>query len=353
MRTIIYFLIAGLALASQSCSEAGASIGNTTTKSKALLVDYVVVQPEPVANVIHMTGTLVPSEMAQLSAQSAGMVQEISFREGQRVSKGQLLLKLDDRQWRAQQQKLEAQLATATKDLERKQALLAAEGISQVEVDEAALLVATIEADMEELKVRIDHATIRAPFSGQIGLRDVSRGAYLSAGDPVARLVQNDPLKLEFNVPERYAGQIRRGQRVQFTVAEADTPYEAQVYATEPVINESTRALRIRARVPNRAGELIAGAFAEISLTLDSIPNALLVPTEAVVPRLNEQIVYRIVRDSIQEVIVQPGVRLTRQIQIESGLSAGDTIVISGLLQAKDGLPVRAGQQITLETLQN
>jgi membrane fusion protein (multidrug efflux system) len=220
-------------------------------------------------------------------------------------------------------------------------------------VDNAALQVSTIEADQQELEVMIDYALIRAPFSGQVGLRSVSQGAYLQAGSPVARLVQLDPLKLEFSVPERYASQIRSGQSVSFTVAGQEEEYLGTVYATEPVINESTRALRIRAKVPNRNGRLIAGAFAEVNLTLDSIPNALLLPTEAVVPQLQDQIVYRINNGIIRAVKVKPGVRLPRLLQIQEGLSAGDTIMVAGLLQAEDGMKVQAGNEIVVEKLDN
>jgi membrane fusion protein (multidrug efflux system) len=313
--------------------------------------DYVVVRPQQMANQISITGTLMPAESALLSAQSSGLIERIYFREGEWVKKGQTLLKLDDRQWVVQKEKLAAQLATAKKDAVRKRELLAIKGISQAEVDDAELLIESIQADQKELDVRIDYAVVRAPFSGMIGLRNVSPGSYLSAGDPVARLVQVDPLKLEFSVPERYASQIREGQVVRFSLSNDDTVYEARVYATEPVINESTRSLRIRARVPNRNRKLIAGAFTEVSLTLDSIPDALLVPTEAVVPVLNDQVVYRIQNGLVEEVIVKAGIRMPRLIQIEQGLSAGDTIMVSGLLQVKNGTPVRAGSEVIVSKM--
>lgn len=336
-----------------SCEESAPAVGNGAAAKEVMQADYVVIRPTPVANEINLTGTLMPAESAMLGAQTAGLVKEIHFEEGQWVRQGQLLLQLDDRQWQAQGRKLEAQLKTARTDLARKKQLLDIQGISQTAVDEAALAVASLEADLEELNVRIDYATIRAPFNGLVGLRSVSPGSYLSAGDPVARLVQTNPLKLEFNVPERYADQVRGGQRVRFTLAENDETYAATVYATEAAISESTRALRIRARVPNEGGKLIAGAFAEVNLTLDSIPNALLVPTEAVVPQLNDQVVYQISQGMIREVKVEPGIRLPRHVQIESGLDAGDTIMVSGLLQARDGLPVAPAAEISVELIQN
>jgi membrane fusion protein (multidrug efflux system) len=353
MRIINYLLLGFSILVLGSCKEEVAAVGNGASTAKVMQADYVVLEARPIANKISLTGTLMAGESAMLSAQTSGLIKSIHFQEGERVAKGQLLVKLDDRQWVAQRQKLEAQLQTAKTNLTRQEELLKIKGISQAEVDNAALQVATIEADQQELEVMIDYALIRAPFSGQVGLRSVSPGAYLQVGAPVARLVQLDPLKLEFNVPERYANQIKKGQSVRFTVAGQDASYEGTVYASEPVINETTRALSIRARVPNRRGELIAGAFAEVNLTLDSIPDALLIPTEAVIPQLDNQIVYQIRDGAIHATTVKPGVRLPRLLQIQEGLSAGDTVMVVGLLQAADGMKVEAGKEIVVEKMDN
>lgn len=316
-------------------------------------VDYVVLRSQAVANVISLTGTLVAGESAELGPQIAGLIQSISFREGEWVRSGQELVRLDNRQYLAQQQKLHAQLSTARKDLERKKQLLEIEGISQEEVDNAALQIAELEADLQALAVTLDYTVIRAPFSGQVGLRTVSPGTYLSAGEPVVRLVQTNPLRLEFNVPERYAGDVREGQLVRFTVAGKDDLFTAQVYAAESVIDEASRALRIRARVPNPNNVLIAGAFADIDLSLDSMPRALLVPTEAVIPRLNQQVVYQVKEGKVREVTVKTGLRLSRYVQISEGVEAGDTIMISGLLQASEGLAVVPGEEVILGPLEN
>ncbi|MBK8965950.1 MAG: efflux RND transporter periplasmic adaptor subunit [Saprospiraceae bacterium] len=351
-KKINQILLASLAITMAGCTEKPDSVGNGASPNQVMQADFVVTTPQPVANTIRVNGTLVAAESAMLSAQTAGQVSQILFKEGQRISSGQLLVKLDDRQWLAQKKKLEAQLQTAEKDLKRKEQLLAIKGISQAEVDDAALQIATLKADLQELEVRIDYAAIRAPFTGQVGLRNVSVGAYLSAGTPVAQLVQTDPLKLEFNVPERYASQIRNGQKVRFTLAGSNAEHTAAVYAADPVISESTRALRIRARVPNANSKLIAGAFAEVNLELERIPNALLIPTEAVVPQLNEQVVYQIKNGTIKQVPVQLGIRLARQVQIERGLNPGDTVMVSGLLQARDGMPVQAGKLIAVEKME-
>jgi len=328
------------------------SDGRSGGRSSAMQVDYVVIQPRDIVNEINVTGTLMPSESAMLSAQAAGLIREINFTEGQKVTKGTVLVRLDDRQWIAQRNKLQTELANAEKDKNRKEQLSEIEGVSDAELDDAVLQVESIKADLTELEVLIDYSAIRAPFTGVIGLRSVSPGSYLAAGTPVARLVQTDPLKLDFNIPERYAGQVRKGQSVSFTTARGDSLFEGVVYATEPAITESSRALRVRALVPNKEGNLMAGAFAEINLTLDSISGAFLVPTDALVPKLNEQIVYRINGGTIEEAKVDQGIRMPKLIQISEGLNRGDTIMVKGLLQAEAGKAVSPGKEVSIEKLQ-
>lgn len=340
-------IIAGLS----ACKEKNGN-GNANRGGGVMEVDYVVVHPMGVANNISISGTLLPAETAMLSAQAAGKVIEIHFQEGQKVNKGQLLVRLDSREWTAQQKLLEAELATAEKDLERKEGLAEIQGVSVAAVDDAILKVSTIKAAKTEIDVKLDYATIRAPFSGTIGLRNVSEGAYLAPGTAVAQLVQTDPIKLEFNVPEKYASQIAIGQKVTFTIAGSRDTYSGKVYATEPAISANSRTLKIRAEVPNKKGALIPGAFAEISLGLDSISDGLMIPTDAIVPRLNEQLVYKVVNGKAQEAEILTGIRKSHTIQAVSGLSANDTIMISGLLQVRSGMPVKAGNEFSLESLE-
>ncbi len=354
MHKIQYLIpvLVGLGIIS-SCDSGSGSELNGSTRSDVLAVDYVVAQPQPAVNSIKITGTLIPAETARLTTQSEGKVQSILFEEGQQVKKGQILVRIDNRESQAQLQRSQAQLETALKDLERKRALAKIQGISDAELEAAELQTQTLQANIEETKVRLDHATIRAPFDGKIGLRSVSPGSYITSGSSVATLVQEDPLKLQFNVPERYASQLRVGQQVRFTVAGRDEIYEAEVYATEPMINEATRALQVRAKTDNPDGALIPGSYADVVLTLDSIPDALLIPTEAIIPRLNDQLVFRITNGKAEEVTVKTGVRQPSIVQITSGIKPGDSIMVSGLLQVKPGMAVKGDKEIEVETFEN
>lgn len=333
-------------------SEEGPKL-NGGTRSNVLEVDYVVVQPQPMLHNIQVTGSLIPGESAQLTTQAAGKVQSISFEEGEKVKKGQVLVRIDSREWDAQLQRYRAELKNANKDLERKKAMASVQGISEAELEAAELKTQTLKANIRETQVKLDHATITAPFDGKIGLRSVSPGSYISAGTPVAMLVQENPLKLQFNVPERYAALLRPGQEVNFSIADNDTVYQASVYATEPMISESTRALRVRAKANNPAGKLIPGSYADVTVELDSIPDALMIPTEAIVPQLNNQLVYRISKGKAEQVQVKTGVREPRKVQITSGLQAGDTVLVSGLLQVRPGMPVKGDQEIDVKSFES
>ena len=352
MKTRIFNILAmSLIIAAFSACKDKTANTNGNRGGGVMEADYVVVKAAGVANSISISGTLLPAETAMLSAQGSGKVIEIYFEEGQKVNKGQLLVRLDSREWMAQQKLMEAELETAQNDLARKQELADIKGVSVAALDDAQLKISSIKASKTEIDVKLDYASIRAPFSGTIGLRNVSEGAYLSPGAPVAQLVQTDPIKLEFNVPEKYATQVAVGQKVSFTIAGNRATFSGTVYAMEPAISANSRTLKIRAKVPNKDGELIPGAFAEISLGLDSIPDGLMIPTDAIVPRLNNQLVYKIVNGKAQEAEIVTGIRTPHTIQAVSGLSANDTIMISGLLQVRTGLPVKAGNEFSLESL--
>lgn len=333
-----------------SCNSATENNLNGGTRSKVLAVDYIVAKPEFLANIIEVTGSVLPGESAELTTQVAGKVQTIHFEEGEMVSRGQVLLELDAREWRAQLQRMRAELDVANNDLNRKQELAEIKGVSATELEEAQLRVSTLEANIDETEVRLSYSTITAPFNGRVGLRAVSPGAFLNAGSPVATLVQENPLKLEFNVPEGYAAQIKTGQPVVFRVNNDDVPYQANIYATEPMINRSSRALRVRALAENDERRLIPGSYAEVKVTLDSIPDALMVPTEAVIPKLDEQMIFRIKNGKAEEVSVKTGVRQPRKIQIADGLQPGDTIMLTGLLQVRPGMPVSGDKQLNIES---
>ncbi|MFN3405966.1 MAG: efflux RND transporter periplasmic adaptor subunit [Cytophagaceae bacterium] len=301
----------------------------------------VVATPELLENKINITGTVLPNEEVQLRSEATGRITSINFTEDSPVTKGQLLVKINDRDLKAQLSKIKVQEKLASDDEYRKRKLLEINGISQEEYDRAANLVKTLQADVELLEAQIAKTEIRAPFNGVVGLRFLSEGGYVSPNDLVASIQELNPVKIEFNVPERYADLVRKGSAIKFSVAGSDKLYSGTVYAASTSIDLNTRTLTVRAKAPNPDRSLTPGSFVKISFTLQLIKDALLLPSEAVVPELGGQKIFVISADTVRSVKVQTGIRTEDAVQIISGISANDTVPITGLLQLKDGAKVR------------
>jgi membrane fusion protein (multidrug efflux system) len=184
-----------------------------------------------------------------------------------------------------------------------------------------------------------------APFSGTIGLRQVSRGAYVTPGDPIARLVETDPVKIEFSVPETYASQIRKDQDLIFSLAGTDKTIDATIYAFDPMIDPGTRSLKVRAKADNKDNLLIPGSFVSLQLSLEDIGDALLVPNVAVVPDIEGQKVYLIKNGKATQRTVRTGLQKGNEIQLVQGVEPGDTVITTGLLSIREGAPVVSRNQ--------
>ncbi len=290
---------------------------------------------------IRSTGELISYEEVELRTPVAGNVLSIHFREGQFVEKGALLVEMDSRTWQAQKRGLEAQLLSARSELERREKLLAIEGTSQESVDQSRALVSDLEARIEELSVRIDLAQIRAPFSGRVGMRDFSPGAFLGQGDPITRLVQNQKLKIDFKIPARYASLAREGLDVRIVSSSSlDTTY-ARIYAVDPEINTNTRSLRLRGMLENGDRKFIPGDFVQVFMETQQNDNAILIPTDAIISELNSQVVFITRNGKATRTEVEIGTSTRGRVNILSGISEGDTILITGLMGIRDGSAVR------------
>lgn len=289
------------------------------------------------------TGTLLPWEAVDLRAEVAGRVDAISFSEGSSVRQGQPLVTLDTDVLRAQIQGAQTRRDLAAVQAERRRELFEIGGLSRQELDQAESEARVLDAQLAELAAEVRRRRILAPFSGQIGLRDVSVGAYLSPGDRVATLRVTGQLRLEFAVPERYLGRIQEGEPVRFRVPGQEDPFVATIYAAEPAVDPATRAFTVRARADNPGGVLKPGAFAEVELVLDAIPDALLIPTSAVITGADSTTVYVVRGGTAVPQAVTTGVRTTDEIQVTSGLAPGDVVLTSGLNQVRPGQPVRTG----------
>lgn len=293
------------------------------------------------------TGTLRPDEEVQLRSESAGRVVAVPFREGTAVPAGSLLAKIFDDDLQAQRARVETQLALAGRELERQTSLLAEGGTTQQLYDRSESERAVLEAELREIDADLVRTEIRAPFAGVVGLREVSPGAYVSPGDPIATLRVLHPLKLDLSVPERLGPQVRVGAPVQFTVQGREETYEATIYASEPGVDEATRTIRFRARAANPSGVLRPGAFARVQVSLGDTDTAVLVPTVAIVASGAQQTVYLYRGGKAEPRVVQTGARTPDRVQILSGLSPGDTVVVSGVQSVRPGLDLQIDTSAT------
>ena len=304
-------------------------------------VNATVLRPGVVTERIRTSGTLRADESVELTAESGGKITEIRFEEGRRVQKGDLLVQINDAELQAEKKRLEHQLQLATDRAERQKRLLAEGGVSQETYDATVNEVEVLKADLALVEAQIEKKKVRAPFSGVVGLRQVSEGAYVSPQTTISTLQRINPIKIDFSVSEQYASQMGPGQQISFTVRSLEQALEGEVYATDAQINPNTRTLQLRARAPNPDGTLRPGMFADVKVTLRTIDDATIVPSFAVVPTLDGQRVFLVQNGSAQPRNVTIGVRTDSTVQVTDGLALGDTVITSGIQDLRAGLPVR------------
>ncbi len=297
-------------------------------------IEGLVVKRTAIEQSIQVSGSLLPMDETVLMTEVAGRVVSVNLPEGKFVPKGTLLVKLFDGDLQAQLNKLQVQLKIAEATEKRQAELLKINGISQVDYDNTVLTRDNIKADIEILKVNIGKTEIRAPFDGVIGLRKVSPGAFLTttAGTAVATIRAEQQLKLDFNVPEKYSSSIQNGKKVDFTIQGSDKQFTAKVIATEQSIDNATRNLKVRAVVDGKNPLLVAGAFADVTLLMGQDNNALMIPTQCVIPQARDKKVIVSHGGKATFVKVKTGIREASTVEITEGIHEGDTVVTTGLL---------------------
>lgn len=304
------------------------------------LVTAVIVETQVASNKLSVSGNVLANEEAVLRPEVAGKIVELYVKEGSEVQKGQLLVKLRDVSLQAQLKKATVQHALAKQKLERLQQLLEVKGVSQEEIDVAQTALDAASADIEMIKAGIDETEIRAPFNGIIGLRNISEGNYITPTDVIASIQQTDPVKIDFALPEKYAGKVRTGDTVQVKVEGSRTPHTGKVYAIDPKIDAATRTLKVRALCTNPKKELFPGSYAQVSLVMNTSQVAV-VPTMAVIPDLRGQKAYVVKGGVAVAVQIETGARNDSTIEVIKGLNAGDTLVTTGLMSIRPGAPVK------------
>lgn len=345
-RIITYTLILGVVFAlvgykagwfSKAAAEDNSMEGEA---EKALPVSVMVVKAGGLTDRIVATGTVMANEEVILSAEVAGRITSINFTEGATVNKGAVLVTINDAELLAQLEKVTYNRKLAEDREQRSASLLKKEAISQEEYDRVLTDLNTVKAEASLIRAQLEKAKIIAPFSGTIGLRQVSEGAFVTPGQRIATLTQLQPVKIEFSVPERFAQSVVKGSKVNFTLEGTNTKYEANIYAVEPAIDPATRSVAVRAFYSNKHLEIRPGSFARIEFELSHMEEALQVPAQAVIPELGGYKVYVLKDGKAEQVQIGVGIRTTQMVQVTQGLKEGDTVITSGLLQLRGGMPV-------------
>ena len=291
-------------------------------------------------NVVTSSGTIFPNEEIELRAEASGRIITLNIKEGSRVAAGQLIAKIKDTDLQAQLKKLNFEVELAKQTEARQKKLLDINAISKEEYEITANKINTLNADKELLEANLEKTVLKAPFAGKIGLKNVSQGAFVTPATSLATLVQTNPVKVDFTVPEKYSTLIKVGRGIKFEVEGQPEAYYANVVAIDPKIDPNLRTLKLRALAKNPLDRLVPGMFVKVTIDLD-ISKAIMIPTEAIVPILKGKKVYVIKNGKANEVMVETALRTDKSIQITKGISAGDSVIVSGIMALKKDSPVK------------
>lgn len=341
---IIVWLTASRLLKENAPAQGGGNRGGGG--SAPMMIKAKIIKPQTLANKIQSTGSVIANEEVELRSEVSGRVVRVYFREGSVISKNDLLIKINDAELTAQLERAESKRKLAESNEVRQRGLFEKNLASQNDYDIALNELNVAKADIELIKAQISKTEIRAPFNGVIGLKYVSEGSYITPTSRIASLQNMDAIKLDFSIPEKYSGAVRVGDDIEYRVEGSDKLYKGKVFAVEPKIELATRTLQLRAISTQIDQRVLPGAFANITLILRDIPGALMIPTEALLPELKGQRVFVYKSGTAVSQKVETGIRTEVDVQITDGIAPNDTIIITGLMQLRNSLPVRISDLI-------
>lgn len=315
--------------------------GSQSRQSGPVEVKGKVLQFDSFASEIKVMGKVIADEWVDLSPEVSGKIVKINFKEGSVVSKGQLLVKINDADLQAQLKKNEIRLKLAKQNLDRQEKLLEVNGTTKEQYDIAAFEYAAIVADVDLNKAQIEKTEIRAPFAGKAGLRYLSEGAFVSPGMKIATLQSTSRLKIDFSVPQNYSIYIKEGNTVSFTTGNGSESTNAKIYAIEPGVDASTATLKVRAYITGKTSGFIPGKVIEVLVALTAPVKTILIPSETLVPEISGHSVYLYKGGKAFSAPVEIGDRTEKVVQILSGITPGDTLIVSGLIQLRRDSPVK------------
>jgi membrane fusion protein (multidrug efflux system) len=288
------------------------------------------------------TGSVLAEESVVIKSELSGKITSLNIREGQAVSKGQLLFSINADEAQAAIRKQEYNIKLFRDQERRQRTLLDKEYISVQEYEQANNQLLTAQADLQALRATLAKAYVRAPFGGVLGLSTATVGTYVSPGAEITTLSRVRPVKIDFAVPGRFASKVGVGDVVTIVDESSNRNFDAKVYAIDPQIDPVSRTQPVRARFANTGNELRPGAFVRVKLKLSESSTALQVPTEAIIPEASGYSVYTVKNNKMVPKKVKIGIRSDKVIQITEGLAVGDSVIRTGILQVKPGDAVKA-----------
>ncbi|MEX2639945.1 MAG: efflux RND transporter periplasmic adaptor subunit [Balneolales bacterium] len=327
----------------QSDSGSGGENDNANNDTRPS-VEYYVPAPERFSKRVITTGSVRADEEVFLRSEVPGVITAMYFGEGSRVEAGQLLVKISDAELQPQLSRMGYQINLARIREQRQKNLLDRQAIAQEDYDVALNEYHMLLAEKELIEARIGKTEIRAPFEGFVGLKNVSPGAYITSETGIASLQKVDRVKIDFSIPEQYQHQVRVGQPMEFTLQNSEAVMHGEIYAIEPRIDSETRTLSLRALANNDDGTLLPGNYARVELELSAQSDALLIPTEALIPDIGGYRVFLYEQGKAALTRVEAGARTDARIQILSGITPQDSVITTGLLQIRDGMDVRLAE---------
>ena len=312
-----------------------------------VFVDVIIAGNEDFASNIEVNGTVLSNELVDLHPEVSGRLIYLNVPDGGIVSQGTLLAKINDADLQAQREQYKSQLDLAIKTEKRLSELLRVNGVNQADYDVAVNQVSTLEANLKYVDAQLDKTVIKAPFSGQLGLRLVSPGAYVTPQTILGTLGQSDKVKIDFSVPESYSSLIRKGNKVKVQTNDSKDSLTATITAIDPQINSVTRNIKARAFLDS--GNILPGAF--VKVLLDKKRKAMIVPTNSIIPEAYLSQVVAVKNGKAVFKTVETNLRNATVIEIMKGLEPGDSIVISGMLYVRPNAKVKIKRVRTLKEL--
>jgi membrane fusion protein (multidrug efflux system) len=307
-------------------------------------VDITIAETQKVEKQIEVNGTVLANDFVELHPEVNGRITFLQIPEGKLITAGTIIAKLNDADLQAQLAKANAQLELAVINEKRNKQLLAIKGMNQSDYDASLQQVKSLQADVAYTKSLIEKTIVKAPFTGQIGLRQVSVGAYINTTTTIATIQKLDQLKLDFTIPEVYATYVSVGKKVNIATASSNgTNLTGIITAIEPQIIAASRNLKVRTSFK---GKVLPGAYAKVYLAESNAKPSIMVPSNVIIPDSKSKQVVVVKNGQAKFVNVETGYRTQTAVEITKGLEVGDSVIVAGMLFVKDGSKLKIGKTL-------